>query len=200
MFMRESGMPEEGMWEGFFDPPTVLEELLLLDTDGDVVDLCAGYGTFSLPAARLTGRRVLAVDCNEGMAEVAARRVREQGAEQVEVLVRDIIESGSGLPDGSAGYVMLFNILHGEHPDILLGEARRLLAPGGLLAVTHWVSDRPTPRGPSLEIRPTPEQCRSWAAAAGFDLVKGPVDLPPHHFGLVFRPQAHAAANANSAA
>lgn len=69
----------------------------------------------------------------------------------------------------------------------LLMEARRVLAPGGKAAVIHWRSDIPTPRGPSLDIRPTPEQCRLWAETAGLVCSpRGVVTLLPFHFGLIF--------------
>jgi len=44
---------------------------------------------------------------------------------------------------------MLFNILHAERLGDLLIEARRVLTPEGLLAVTHWNYDACTPRGPA---------------------------------------------------
>lgn len=67
-----------------------------------------------------------------------------------------------------------------------VGEAWRVLHPGGVLAIVHWTCDAPTPRGPDMDIRPRPEQCRGWAESAGFTLA-GPacIDLPPHHYGLM---------------
>jgi hypothetical protein len=85
-------------------------------------------------------------------------------------------------------YAMLFNILHAERPDVLLREARRALKPGGLLAITHWNYDPSTPRGPSMDVRPRPEQCRDWAIQAGFRLLDpGIIDLPPYHYGMALQ-------------
>jgi hypothetical protein len=84
---------------------------------------------------------------------------------------------------------MIFNLLHLEQPVDLLREAYRTLQDGGVLSVIHWRSDIPTPRGPSLAIRPTPEQCREWMAEAGFRAIES-VDLQsccPFHFGLLAR-------------
>lgn len=99
----------------------------------------------------------------------------------------DFVEVGTGLPDSSIGYAMLFNILHCEQPNGLLREAWRVLAPGGTLAVMHWNYDPSTPRGPSMDIRPRSEQCRAWAVQEGFEPC-GPelIDLPPYHYGLTF--------------
>jgi hypothetical protein len=61
-----------------------------------------------------------------------------------------------------------------------------VLQPGGRLSVIHWRSDIPTPRGPTLAIRPTPQQCKAWMTEAGFRLIED-VDLSPccqYHFGI----------------
>ncbi len=58
----------------------------------------------------------------------------------------------------------------------LLQEAIRTLEAGGGISVIHWRSDIPTPRGPSLAIRPTLEQCSAWLTQAGFHNVH-PVGL-----------------------
>ena len=84
---------------------------------------------------------------------------------------------------------MIYNLLHLENPVSLLAEAHRVLEDGGTLSVIHWRSDIPTPRGPSLKIRPTPEQCAGWMRDAGFR-VHGLAELKdacPYHFGLVGR-------------
>lgn len=49
----------------------------------------------------------------------------------------------------------------------------------------HWRSDILTPRGPSLDIRPRPEQCQAWLCAAGFSgirqiNVKHPAHITTH--------------------
>jgi hypothetical protein len=77
-------------------------------------------------------------------------------------------------------------LLHLEQPVYLLQEAHRILEVGGTVSVIHWRSDIPTPRGPSLAIRPTPEQCEKWMAEAGFSDIHriGITDCCPYHFGL----------------
>jgi ubiquinone/menaquinone biosynthesis C-methylase UbiE len=100
--------------------------------------------------------------------------------------VRDFAADGCGRPDGSAGYVLLFNILHIESPVGLLREARRVLRPGGSAGVIHWRTDLDTPRGPPLAIRPTAEQCRAWGEDAGlaFDRYES-LCCCSWHWGLV---------------
>jgi hypothetical protein len=53
MKTRESGMPSEEMWQGFFDAETILKKPGLSSTCGSVIDFGRGYGTFTIPAARI---------------------------------------------------------------------------------------------------------------------------------------------------
>lgn len=187
MKVRDSGMPDEAMWEGFFDSSSILSRLGLTPETSNAVDLGCGYGTFTIPAARLIAGTVHGFDIEPEMIEATGSKAQAAGLANVQLHLRDFIAKGTGLPDASVGFVMLFNILHAEDPDGLLREAYRILKPGGTAAIMHWVSDRPTPRGPSLDIRPSPADCRTWLATAGFVVEAGLVDLPPYHFGLVGR-------------
>jgi hypothetical protein len=102
---------------------------------------------------------------------------------------RDFVEHGTGLKAGTQIHAMIFNLLHLEQPVALLQEAYRVLQSNGVLSVIHWRSDIPTPRGPSLDIRPRPEQCRAWLEEVGFLDIES-VDLQPscsYHFGLIAR-------------
>lgn len=191
MKTRDSGMPEEEMWTGFFSPEETLSALGLEEDCGEVVDFGCGYGTFTLPAARRIRGTVHALDIEEDMVRTTSQKEAEAGLSNVRAEVRDFIARGSGLPDAFAGYAMLFNILHCEDPASLLREAYRVLAPGGRLAIMHWNPDPATPRGPSMHIRPRPEQCRDWAMQAGFQLSRPEkIDLPPYHYGWAcFRPE-----------
>lgn len=186
MKVRDSGMPDQVLWESFFEPTEILE-LLSLPVTGDIVDFGCGYGTFTLTAASLTRATVYGIDIDPGMVRATARGAEEAGLQNVQVVERDFVSRGSGLPADSCSYAMLFNILHAQDALGLLRKAREVLRPGGLVAVMHWVSDPDTPRGPPVEIRPTPQMCQQWLQAAGFDLAGPVVQLPPYHYGLVGR-------------
>jgi SAM-dependent methyltransferase len=186
MKTRESGMPEEEMWSGFFQPEVILDRLRLRSIKGDVVEFGCGYGTFTIPAAQRTAGIVHALDIEPDMVAMTAATAKAAGLRNVRAVVRDFVTHKTGLPDNSAAYVMLFNILHAEQPAVLLREALRVLRPGGLLGIIHWNYDPSTPRGPTMDIRPRPEQCRDWAIDAGFDLLPpGIIDLPPYHYGML---------------
>lgn len=184
MKIRESGMPDPGMWEKFFDPAKILVTLGLNSQAGDVAEFGCGYGTFTIPAAKIIKGKIYAFDLDPDMIWITDERAKNNGLDNVQTILRDFIADGSGLPDKSMDYAMLFNILHLEEPMILINEAKRILKSGGKLGIIHWNYDATTPRGPSMDIRPKPEDCISWAKNAGF-IQAGSYDLKPYHYGIV---------------
>jgi len=184
---RESGMPEEEVWAGFFDPELVLRRLWLTPKCGDLVEFGCGYGTFTIPAARIVSGAVYALDIEPEMIDAIRAKAEAGGLGNVKACLRDFVADGTGLPEESVDYAMLLNILHAERPEVVLQEAFRVVRAGGILAIMHWNHDPSTPRGPSMDIRPRPQQCCGWAEDVGFNvLAPGIIDLPPYHYGMAF--------------
>jgi SAM-dependent methyltransferase len=120
--VRDSGMPEETTWQGFFDPPAVLAKLGFADAAGDVVELGCGYGTFSVAAAAASKGTVHAFDVDPAMIAATTAKARAHGLTNLQPTLRDFVAEGTSLADASAGYAMLFNILHAEQPlSLVLG-------------------------------------------------------------------------------
>jgi len=184
MKIRESGMPERETWEKFFDPKKVLGTLGINNQINDVAEFGCGYGTFTIPTAMVITGEIYAFDIDPGMVRQTNEEAMNQKLSNVEAIQRDFMADGSGLPEESVDYAMLFNILHLENPTVLLREAYRILKVGGRLGIIHWNYDSTTPRGPSMDIRPKPEDCLRWAQSVGFtESVQ--YDLKPHHYGIV---------------
>lgn len=179
-------MPPIELWESFFDTEGVFDALGCLSLHGDAVEFGCGYGTFTIAIAPRVSGSVYALDIDPLMVCATAARASQASVPNIVVEQRDFVTAGSGRPAGSVGLVMLFNILHIEDPLSLLREAHRNLRDGGTAAVIHWRGDIDTPRGPPLEIRPSPEQCRTWAEQAGLRWRSG-LDLPnsPWHWGML---------------
>ena len=107
---RESGMPEEAYWASFFDAQAVLERLWLPQNSRcNVLEFGCGYGTFTLPAASCTQGTVTALDIEPDMVSLVEQRAKDAGLANVRAEVRDFVEYGTGVPDGSQGHVMVFN-------------------------------------------------------------------------------------------
>ena len=188
MKVRDSGMPEEEMWAGFFDPAKVLAIFGLDRGVENLVEFGCGYGTFTLAAAEIAAGTVHALDIEPEMVSIVQQKCREAGITNVQATVRDFVAEGTGLADNSMDAALLFNILHHKEPAALMKEALRVLKPNSILAVIHWDYDPTTPRGPAMEMRPRPEQWIEWGKEAGFLFnERNRYDLPPYHYGLLFR-------------
>ena len=168
-------MPEEAYWESLFDVPLILSRLGVTKYE-DVAELGCGYGTFTVPIARIIRGKVYAYDIDPDM---LARTRERAGSLPIVCENRDVLESGFGI---QVDAILLFNILHCEQPKRLLRHAADAAKD---VLVIHWQHGA-TPRGPSLDIRPRPERIVEWAEAAGLRLSDGPIDLPPWHYGLKF--------------
>ncbi len=183
---RDSGMPAVDQWESYFDAAGILEFFGARLWNGNVIEFGCGYGTFTVIAAQQIRGTVYALDIDPPMVASTRARVARAGLKNVVVEQRDFVANGCGREPQSASLALLFNILHIENPVGLLKEAHRVLRPGGLVAVIHWNYDVRTPRGPPLDIRPRPEQCRTWGQEAGLVWVRdGRLPGSPWHWGMV---------------
>lgn len=180
MRIRDSGMPPEAHWESLFDVPLILARFEIAQYH-NVAELGCGYGTFTVPVARAIRGTLFAFDID---AQMLARTQERSSDLRVVCSQRDVMGLGF---DVQADAVLLFNILHCERPIELLQHAA---AAGGDILVIHWRHGE-TPRGPSLDIRPRPEQVIEWGRAAGLAARGGAIDLPPWHFGLRLTPANH---------
>ncbi|KAL0251637.1 hypothetical protein GEMRC1_001376 [Eukaryota sp. GEM-RC1] len=185
MKVRESGMPEQEVWASFFDVSGILSKMEIDSDVHDLIEIGFGYGTFTIPAAQRISGTIYAFDIEQEMAVVAGKEIRANGINNVHLEIRDVLEQGTGLEEAQIDYIMLFNILHLENPEVLLQEAFRVLKPGGKVGVIHWRSDISTPRGPDLDIRPTPEDILDQFKTLPFAIHKLPFVIEPYHIGLI---------------
>lgn len=152
-------MPNESMWEEFFKISSVLAQMGVNASVQDLAEFGSGYGTFTIPAARLIKGTLYTFDVEPEMITKVGEKANAEGLSNIVEELRDFVEEGTGLKANSIDYVMLFNILHAERPECILLEAWRILKPGGRIGIIHWNYDPATPRGPPMEIRPKPDQC-----------------------------------------
>ncbi len=178
-------MPEETKWNDFFDIDSILSELNIDSKIVNLVEIGSGYGTFTIPTAKLISGKLFAYDIEEEMVETLNLKIQNDHITNVVLEKRDILSQTCGVPHNSIDYVMLFNILHHESPLEFINEAYRILKPAGKIGIIHWRSDISTPRGPDLSIRPKPEQVTTWFDQQKFLIEKQPFIIEPYHFGIV---------------
>lgn len=187
MKYRESGMPDETMWDTFFNPTYILDEMNINNEIEVLVDIGCGYGTFLLSIAERV-KKAIGIDIDDHMISICNGKIRSNKIKNIDLLHGDISTSKTlnelEKYKGSVDYISLFNILHCEEPKELLENVFSLLKDTGKIGIIHWKFEE-TPRGPSMEIRPKPEMIINWASKTGFKLEKK-VIIPPYHYGLIF--------------
>lgn len=187
MKFRESGMPQEEVWQQFFKPQHIINQMDINDQIRTLVDIGSGYGTFLVPISKIVSK-VIGIDIEKDTVDICTANLRKHDIINAEVIHGDIskYETIKSLDKylNEIDYITLFNILHCEEPLKLLKTAYTLLSNNGKIGVIHWKYEK-TPRGPSMDIRPRPEAIIDWATTIGFKLEKH-IELHPYHFGLIF--------------
>ncbi len=184
MKVNDSGMPGEAYWNSLFDIQLIVDWLNLRNATAPIAEIGCGYGTFTVPIARAVNTKVYAFDIDPSMIETAQKNTKQAGIRNVQFFLRDIVEEGTGLESGSAGMVLLFNILHFEERRALLEEAFRLLKPNGVVAIVHWRKDIETPRGPSVHLRPDKQMIIDSTRRLDLTLKGNGTILEPFHWGI----------------
>jgi SAM-dependent methyltransferase len=168
----------------FAEPVTErMLDVMQLDAGQRVLDLAAGMGEVGLLAANRVGPggSVVIADQAEAMIEAARERVTQAGAGNVELKRMDAEWIDLELSSVDA-VACRFGVMLMADPDAALRECRRVLRPGGRLALAVW--DLPA-RNP-------------WASAPAMVLVeRGLMQVPPQQPG-VFRPGMFALADADA--
>lgn len=116
MKVRDSGMPTEDLWSTFFDVESILNKMQIDRSVNNLLEVGCGYGTFTMSAAKRISGRLSAIDIEQEMINYTNNKSIKEDLTNIDLVKRDIIAEGSGLPDELVSYVMLFNILHHAEP------------------------------------------------------------------------------------
>jgi SAM-dependent methyltransferase len=191
-FFEGTGMPDPGWWEALFPDPAHILASVGLPSDSDAIDLCCGDGWFTLQMTRIA-RHVVAIDIDPHMLETSRIRLREAGIVNCEFIAGDAYQL-PGMVSKPVDFVFLANAFHGVPDRLKLSEAvRTVLKPGGLFAIVNWYR-RPRkettvlgePRGPKNELRMSPQQTIDAVTPGRLNFTEL-VEIPPYHYGVVFR-------------
>ena len=191
-FFKGTEMPTAGWWEALWpDPATVLNQVGI-HAGMTVIDLCSGDGWFTLQIAKIVSY-VIAIDIDRKLLDLAKLRVTESGFTNCDFIEGNAYDIAELVPQ-AVDFVFLANAFHGvpERPRLARAVANTLVS-GGHFAIVNWHA-RPReettilgePRGPLTELRITPETTVAAVEPAGLKLVRI-VELPPYHYGAIFR-------------
>lgn len=150
-------------------PPQEVLAALDLHAGQTVADLGAGTGYFTLPMAAAVGAtgRVLAVDAQQEMLAHLAKKLSTGAAASIELVHAEADRTTLG--SGSCDLAFLANVWH-EFADraTVLAEVRRILKPGGRIALLDWRPDVAREQGPPLDHRLSATSAVAELTAAGF--------------------------------
>lgn len=160
---------------------------------GTVLELAAGPGDTGFTAAAILGEhgRLISTDLTPAMVEVARRRSAELGLRNVEHRVMDA-ERIELEDDSVDGVLCRFGYMLMADPAAAFSETRRVLRPGGRLALAVWCSAErnpwisiagrmlierghmppPEPGTPGIFSMASEERTRTFLEEAGFAVVR----------------------------
>ena len=184
-------MPDRDWWQALWPDPESVLRAVGTKAGMQAVDLCCGDGHFTAPMCKLVHPgAVYALDIDAVLLSQAGQVCRNH--ENFHAISGDANEL-SMLLSALVDFVFIANTFHGV-PDktLLSGSVHEILKPGGRFAVIDW-HKRPRetttvlgqPRGPSNEMRITPEDVRQAVEPAGYQLEKV-VEVSSYHYGAVF--------------
>jgi ubiquinone/menaquinone biosynthesis C-methylase UbiE len=163
-------------------PAEKLLSMLPLRGDDTIVDLGAGTGYFSIPAALMTKSTVHAVDIEPKMLEELKMRADEQGLSNVRPTI-GVIED-IPLTDNVADVVIASLVLHEAEPlSKAFQEIHRVLKTTGSLLCLDWEPKVSPKMGPPLEVRISSSDMERALNEAGFTVTKR---LFPAQFLYIF--------------
>ncbi|WP_026570537.1 class I SAM-dependent methyltransferase [Sediminibacillus terrae] len=146
-------------------------DLLGLQGNEKVIDLGAGNGYLTIPIAKQTDDRVVAVDVQEEMLVQLADRAVDQGLENIDRMPSGI--DYLNFPDNSFQRgVAAFVFYEVDELEKALQEIHRVISEEGRLLIIEWEkSDHE--EGPPMDVRLPKEALQEKLEKTGFNVEKG---------------------------
>lgn len=171
----------------FSSPEENLKQLELF-SGMTVVDLGAGVGSYTIPAAKLIlpGGIVYAVEIQKDFLEAVRKLAEENNLPNVHIVWGDIEQAnGVSLADAMADRIIIANVLFQARSTYTLAlEVKRLLKPEGKVMVVDWL-DSFGGIGPKPDEVIKPEEVKNVFGSAGLVWEKD-FSAGEHHYGLIF--------------
>ncbi len=169
------------------DPDSMLAALPL--SEGAVaVDMGCGSGYYARRLSEAVGStgKVLCVDIQPEMLEIATQLANRNGASNIEMVLGTVTDPK--LPEGSVDLILLVDVYHEfSHPEEMLEAMRKALKPSGIAALVEYRLEGDTAAFIKVDHRMSKKQVMKEWVPAGFELVERVDSLPSQHLFLFRR-------------
>ena len=171
-----------------FDLKTIVSQFGL-EPGMRAADFGSGSGYFTIEMAKAVeeGGVITAVDILDNALETVRAKVYASGLKNVHLVRANLEVIGSTfLADESQDFVLLATVLFQNDQKLeVVREAKRVLRPGGQLAIIDWEKNTGG-LGPPDEYRTPKDSILNLASQEGFVYEKDIV-VDAYHFGMMFR-------------
>jgi ubiquinone/menaquinone biosynthesis C-methylase UbiE len=153
-----------------FPPEEILKSLPIKKTDS-ILDLGAGTGYFTIPAAQMTNGLVHALDIDSRMLEVIDSKAQDKNISNIQLLRGSI--DNIPLSDDSIDIVLASLVLHEVNPlTKVLQEIKRVLKEGGYFLCFEYEKLESAVDGPPMNIRIASSIMEQELKNAGFSITQ----------------------------
>lgn len=167
----------------FFPPEELLKQLPIRNTD-NILDLGAGTGFLTIPAAKMTNGVAHALDIDANMLEVIKSKANKENINNIQLMEGSI--DNIPLSDDSVDIAIASLILH-EVSSLpkTLQEIRRVLKDGGYFVCLEYDKIESTIGGPPMHIRIASSTMEEELKNAGFNVIEKVLKKEPLYIFIV---------------
>lgn len=153
-----------------FPPEEVLQMLVIKKTD-NILDLGAGTGYLTIPAAQMVHGLVYALDMDKKMLEIIDCKAQGESITNIQ-LVKGSIDN-IPLPDDSIDIVLASLVLHEiKSLSTTLRQIKRVLKDGGQFMCLEYEKGESAIEGPPMQIRVSSSEMEQELENAGLNITQ----------------------------
>ncbi|SRR6056297_1817094 len=165
-------------------PPKETLVKMSLKEGNNLLDIGAGIGYFSIPAAKIVGNKgsIFAVDTSQEMLNELEQRVKNLDINNIEIIKGEKYDSD--IADNSVDYIFLSNVLHEvEDKNKLLSNYLKKLKPNGKIGIIEF-KKKEIPKGPPYEHKISINKLKEYYHNQNLEIFKE-VEINDYQYGLV---------------
>lgn len=187
-----TSMPDRDWWKALWPNPKEIVLKLNFVPGMSVLDLCCGYGYFTIPLSEVSSN-IYGLELDASLIDEAITEAKESGIKNIHWIVGDATHLKDLMPE-PVDYVLLANTLHGiPNKAEFIQNIRSILKQDGRFSIVNWhqktredTTVLNKPRGPQTNMRMSPDQVLQIVTPLGFEL-ESCLEIQPYHYGLVFK-------------